>query len=292
MNYKADQLTHVPCNLCGADDTREIARKGPFAYVRCVQCGLIYVTPRPKDLRGRRQRLHDAGSDGKGNNADVSRMRTPGQIELLRREARRYIKYRRMNRLLDFGCSAGSFLAAARNEGWEATGVNISESRARAGREKKGPDIRPGTLREASFPDDYFDVIRINNVLEQLPDPLSELKEVWRILRPNGLLSLATINGRNTSTLLSGPDLNHYISPYLVYLFTPETLKRMLRRAGFRRVNIDTVGIKRGRYREGQIQWRSARKFLALFAIVLGRGHRIRATAKKIPLPYPPGESG
>jgi SAM-dependent methyltransferase len=181
-----------------------------------------------------------------------------------------------LNRLFDVGCSAGAFLAAARKEGWQATGVEISVGCARAGRERHGLDIRVGTLRESSFPGEYFDVVRMNNLLEHLPDPMADLLEACRVLRDGGLLALATINGRSLAAWLSGSAWRYYDPFCHVYVFTPSTLGRMLSRSGFGSARIRTHG-----FRWGSSPHRAG-KVLALIARAAGLGHRMRATAVKV----------
>jgi ribosomal protein S27E len=38
---------HVACNLCGSDAADPTVAKHGFTIVRCRQCSLAYVTPRP-----------------------------------------------------------------------------------------------------------------------------------------------------------------------------------------------------------------------------------------------------
>jgi hypothetical protein len=46
-----EELEHVPCNLCGRDDSQPVASRDkyrlPLTTVICQGCGLIYLNPRP-----------------------------------------------------------------------------------------------------------------------------------------------------------------------------------------------------------------------------------------------------
>jgi len=276
---EGERLERVRCNLCGCGEAAPVMSVGGFSYVRCVACGLVYVNPRPADLRGWHLRRYAEGRDGSGPDADIRRQYAAGRSARLAREARSYGRFRRLNRILDVGCSAGAFLAAAVKEGWKATGVEISPDCARAGRERLGLDIRVGTLAEANFPHECFDVIRMNNILEHLPDPMADLSEAGRVLRSGGLLSLATVNGRSLAALLSGKAWRYYDPRCHAYIFTPRTLRRMLRAAGFGEIRIRTHG-----FRWGTSPARAG-KALGAVARLTGLGHRMRAKAVKTPNP-------
>ncbi len=281
MISSTSSLIRVSCNLCGADEATSLFRKDSFSYVRCKRCGLIYVNPRTQDLRGWHKNRYREGRDGTGTENDVSRQYESSRMIRMERELNRYDNYRSLNRLLDVGCSAGAFLKVACRAGWQATGVDISETCARIGREREGLDIRLGAIAESAFPEEQFDIVRMNNVIEHLPDPLSDLREAYRVLRPDGLLVLATINARSLAAWLSGSDWRYY-DPYChVYVFTPKTLSGILQRAGFRDVKIGTHGFRWGSYREGYKNRKRLQQTLALISRLSGYGHRMRATATK-----------
>jgi 2-polyprenyl-3-methyl-5-hydroxy-6-metoxy-1,4-benzoquinol methylase len=44
-------------------------------------------------------------------------------------------------------------------------------------------DVRVGTLEQASFPSNFFDVVTLWDVLEHLHDPAESLYEIHRFLR-------------------------------------------------------------------------------------------------------------
>jgi 2-polyprenyl-3-methyl-5-hydroxy-6-metoxy-1,4-benzoquinol methylase len=143
-------------------------------------------------------------------------------------------------RLLDIGCHIGVFLEIAREQGWEAWGVEPSawaadQARARALR------VTTGTLREARFPDQFFDIVTMWDVIEHLTDPLSSLQEAYRVLAPGGIICIHTINIESPFARLMGHRWPWLMEMHLYY-FSPQTLTQMLEKAGFQVIEMVTQG--------------------------------------------------
>ena len=134
--------------------------------------------------------------------------------------------------MLDVGCHLGMFLEVARERGWDVTGVEPSRWSVEQARDA-GLDVRHGTLETVHFPDESFDVVTMWDVVEHLPDPLAELKRMHRILRPDGLLALSTMNVDALFPRLAGRRWPWYMQMHLVY-FSRRTLHNMLTKAGYR----------------------------------------------------------
>jgi predicted TPR repeat methyltransferase len=151
------------------------------------------------------------------------------------------MQHERGGRLLDVGCHTGIFLDVARKAGWETFGVEPSRwsaDRARA----RGLRVADGTLAEVELPGESFDVITMWDVIEHLADPAEELRRAHRLLRPNGLLAVSTMNVASWFPRLLGRRWPWYMQMHLYY-FTPATLRQMLDRTGFEMV--ETVPHKR-----------------------------------------------
>jgi SAM-dependent methyltransferase len=140
-------------------------------------------------------------------------------------------------RLLDVGCALGTFVAFASEQGWVASGVDVSGwSSARA--RERGLAVATGTLESQHYPAQHFTVVHASHVLEHVPDPASTLQEMRRILHPDGLLALEVPQEteslfeafRTLARIRPTPDLP---SPHL-YFFTAKTLRQLVASAGFR----------------------------------------------------------
>jgi ubiquinone/menaquinone biosynthesis C-methylase UbiE len=99
-------------------------------------------------------------------------------------------------RVLDGGCGAGEYVVALRRLGVEARGIEYHSAKVAAARSRGVPDewVCQGDLARVTFPDESFDVVILNEVLEHVPDEQLVLQEAYRILVPGGTLLVLSPN--------------------------------------------------------------------------------------------------
>jgi SAM-dependent methyltransferase len=138
-------------------------------------------------------------------------------------------------RILDFGCAAGFFLDIARSQGWQICGVELSSSMAHMASQRLG--ITVATALD-QLPDTNIDALTLWEVIEHLPRPLETLAALRARLRPGGLLMLSTPNTGHWQAQREHTNWISYRPPaHLLYL-TRDTLRDVLQRAGFERVQV------------------------------------------------------
>lgn len=135
-------------------------------------------------------------------------------------------------RLLDIGSGNGSFLAKMKKLGWDVTGVEPDKEAVSVSLEKYGLNVFQGTLDEAKFPDDYFNAITLNHVIEHVLDPVGLLKECRRVLKPGGELIVVTPNINSLGQYVFGKYWRGYEVPRHFFLFLPKTLKACAEQSG------------------------------------------------------------
>jgi SAM-dependent methyltransferase len=140
-------------------------------------------------------------------------------------------------RILEYGCGPAVVGQLAADDGWQVEAIDVGEW-IRQLQPKRSFRLRVGTLREQDWPTGHFDAIYAQDVLEHVQRPMDELNELARILRPGGLMYVHVPNYRSL-TICLGVSRFAYNEPlgHLNY-FTPVTLGRMLRRAGFSEVGL------------------------------------------------------
>jgi 2-polyprenyl-3-methyl-5-hydroxy-6-metoxy-1,4-benzoquinol methylase len=236
--------------MCQSDEARLFLATPVDTLVQCRHCRLIYVNPRPvaKDTDYEEvfflQEYKDVyGVDYIEDRANITRL-ARARLDVIER-------HQQGGNLLDVGCAAGFLLDEARRRGWEPSGVEISHFASQYARQELNLDVFTGTLEEAKFPQAEFDVVVLYFVLEHLRDPLALLREISRILKPGGLLSLAVPNIAGLYFRFKREDwiaerIRHQSH---FYEFSPSTLRRMLARAGLRTVALTSEG----RYARGHV---------------------------------------
>lgn len=150
----------------------------------CVTCATGQVTPMPSPSELARLYTQDYYEDfgaGPGIAGGRDEVR-PYLVERLARLTREYGR----GRLLDLGCGIGLFVAHAREQGWDAVGVEPSAWAAREGHRRFGIEIHNSTLEEAPLEKGSFDVVHANHVLEHVADPVATLRSAADLLRPGG----------------------------------------------------------------------------------------------------------
>ena len=92
--------------------------------------------------------------------------------------------------LLDIGAGTGDFLFTAKQNGWETIGVEPSE-KAKGNAIGKGIKFSDSTQDLESH---SFDVITMWHVLEHIPNLEIQIKELKRLVKPNGTIIIAVPN--------------------------------------------------------------------------------------------------
>jgi 2-polyprenyl-3-methyl-5-hydroxy-6-metoxy-1,4-benzoquinol methylase len=129
-------------------------------------------------------------------------------------------------RLLDFGAGAGAFVRAARDAGWDADGVEQSDSARLRGRETYDVDLR------AEVGTEVYDVITLWDVVEHLRQPEALLRMLAGRLAPGGLIFLETGNWENWRRIAERDRWGLYFYDHQFY-FTPASLAALLARCGY-----------------------------------------------------------
>lgn len=229
-------LVEVKCNICADDNTVCLFRKGIFNIVKCMNCGLVYVNPRPSDKRLKEKYGKDYYYSAAG--IPISKQLTYQDFFKTMRDCAIDGK-----NLLDVGCGTGEFLDLAYKQGWQPKGVETSEYAVNYAKGNYNIEVFSDDLGDVRFPDKYFDVITMWDSIEHLPDPRKELSEINRILKTGGLVYISTTNLSGFSQKLFGTTSNQFCPEEHIYYFTPGTAARLLKDCGFSQVKVKTQHI-------------------------------------------------
>lgn len=236
-------MQQIDCPLCGASDfvpalelrDRLLGIDGQFQMVRCARCELHCLNPQPTMAELTRYYPEDYHPFA---------VPPPDQLPLLQRLSVNYglhkrrkavTRYKGGGSLLEIGCANGLFLDAMRQTGhWQLQGVDVSEPAVRYAQEQFGLDVFHGPLEDAKFPDSSFDAVVMWDVLEHVHQPKETLREIHRLLKPDGVFVFRLPLLDSWDQELFGPFWSGWDAPRHLTLFSRHTLKLMLAETGFR----------------------------------------------------------
>ncbi len=203
-----------------------------FSYLRCAQCGLVRLDPRPSQEA--LSRYYPADYEAFQERAENWLFR----LGRHRAESRRLHAIRRHlstwpGRALDVGCATGDFLALLQRHGWSVAGIEPHAAGAARAAQRLGPGaVQALPLEEAVLPERSFHLITLWDVLEHLPDPPGALVRLAHALAPSGLLVLGVPNLDSWDAHLFGRNWIGWDAPRHLFLFPDTQLRAMLAAAG------------------------------------------------------------
>lgn len=133
-------------------------------------------------------------------------------------------------KILDCGCGEGVLVEEFRSKGYDIEGID---------KNYESEFVKKGDITSINYPDNYFDVVLVLDVLEHLPynEQYKALNEIKRILKDRGVMILSIPNIANISARLkllvlgelsrTDKDYNHLGER------TFKEMKRILQQNGF-----------------------------------------------------------
>ncbi len=154
----------------------------------------------------------------------------------------KFEKYRKTGKILDVGCSIGLFLNEAKKRGWEVYGTEFMDNAIEICT-KNGIIMNKGKLNPEWFPENSFDIVTSLEVIEHINNPVEEVRNIHRILRPGGLFYFTTPNFNAAERYLLKGKYNIIDYPEHLSYYTKRTINYLLTRNGFRKKKLSTTGI-------------------------------------------------
>lgn len=166
----------------------------PYAILRCPDCGLVFYDPLPtpeEQAAFYAQEWADDGGKYVNEYDDLEHEAINRRLNFAPR-LDWFAAQGLSGRMLDVGCSVGTFMATALERGWEVEGCDLGGDACRRAAERTGRPAHEGTLEDIRFPDEHFDAVHASQVIEHVLSPAAFLAECHRILKPGGGLLVAT----------------------------------------------------------------------------------------------------
>ena len=205
IKLMTDNQASRPCVICDVTDNKQYCSFNGLEYVQCNACKLIYV-----DNFADNEKMYKAYTGGGFKSfrrklfAPIRRMRSiKGYAHFLQRAreifafAKQHVSVEGKKTYLDIGCNKGFLLAAGAEEGCDVHGVELVTELIRPfcnTYPQFSKQVYSDKFQDVAkrFSDRHFDVITAIDVVEHFEDPLSDLREVYRILKDDGVFIIQT----------------------------------------------------------------------------------------------------
>ena len=238
------------CPICGVEPLEPHASGRDFEYQttgdvewtlrRCAACDVLALSPRPFEselslIYPKNYYAYDF----------TSRQSIGYRVKafLDRRAAAVYLSYG-VGNVLDVGCGDGRLLRTFAALGVPAArlfGVELDARAAEAGR-SHGFHIELKRFEDVDFPDGFFQLILLQQVIEHVPDPRGMIEKLSRLLAPGGAAILETPNTVSWDhSLFKNRYWGGYHIPRHFFLFNKRSLRVLLERAGLSVANVRSL---------------------------------------------------
>lgn len=220
-----NSLVYPSCDYCATDQNRILFssidkrfKQTPrtiFNVVRCKNCGLVYLSPRPSKTRIADyypSQFYDSREDALKEKQYILESRFVGKPE--------------GRKLLDIGCANGGFVRFMRNKGWAADGTDVIETKGQA----NDSNIFIGQIDEIGLKEACYDVVTAWAVMEHVHSPTLYFSTIFKLLKPNGRFIFLVPNFNSiASRVFQDEDV-----PRHLHFFTRKTLSNYASKCKFK----------------------------------------------------------
>lgn len=250
------------CDLCGSEDSsfyfsnfdRMLKIKGDYSIYKCKKCGLLSIFPSPTREELNPHYNPNKYSVLKGTKTEKKMRIAYNLFQLIYYNVTmlypnsyifnsilnntigsffRTVEYKDNGRILDIGCGIGYFLLVTKYLGMKSYGVEPGDFDHSLS-SHHNLDIFNGTLLEAKYDSNFFDVITINHVLEHVNNPSEYLAEMYRILKPGGTLIIGVPISDGLAFKIFGKYWSQLDTPRHIYIFSKKNLESYAKKFGFK----------------------------------------------------------
>ena len=135
-------------------------------------------------------------------------------------------------KILDIGTGTGYFLNQMKNAGWDVSGIEQDHDAREFGKSHFGLNVFDKN-KLFDFDENSFDVITMWHVLEHIHRYDEYLKQIKKILKPNGKLIIAVPNYTSTDARHYKKYWAAYDLPIHLWHFSPKSIKLLLDKYNF-----------------------------------------------------------
>lgn len=229
-----------PCPICGRTGGRVVFEKaidfshvgkGRFIvpFLKCKICDFIYTV---NNFMKFNEMWYEKIYDNDKEASAMNKKRFLDWLDIIE-------PFRKTNKIFESGFGTGGFLKTAYYErAWECAGNEISAKAC-----DKLSFCKAYNCDITDVPEDgRYDAVMSLGTIEHVSDPVSQIKNYYRLLRRGGVCFLSTPNINSINRFVSGKEYRLFHPEHMSY-FTVKTIKRVFRANGFSDAKIWTQNI-------------------------------------------------
>ena len=255
LAVQAERIDMFECRVCGnrENNTRLIARemafglREEFEYFECSSCGCLQIVEIPSDLsKYYPQNYYSFSAPNDGNvlkqylkrkwiSHALGRQSLIGQMLVKRWGVPQLAQWVEQagvgfgQAILDIGCGTGHLLLVLRNAGFSNL-TGIDTHLARDFHYRNGVVVLKRALDDI---EGVYDFVMLHDSFEHMPDPLSTLWNVHRLLKPNRFALIRMPVARSYARQIYGVDWVQLDAPRHLFVHTEESLRILASTVGF-----------------------------------------------------------
>jgi 2-polyprenyl-3-methyl-5-hydroxy-6-metoxy-1,4-benzoquinol methylase len=235
------QLINVNCYNCHSNEYKLYDRENGYNLVKCSNCGLLYVNPRPIDdeiTLAHRVGIHRGEQELHSTNPfnDIMIQRYQKILTDFYNPLELYNKT-----WLDIGCGNGEFLVALRAFTGNRLQIKGSEPNTLKVQTARDHKLNVNFI-DLGRHDDKYDFVSFLNVYSHLPNPIEALNNWKRLIKKDGEIFIET---GHSCHLPSRYHFKPYLIPDHLSFANKKILISILSKSGFK---ILKLKIYRGNY--------------------------------------------
>lgn len=223
----------IKCNICNSTGIHTKYVKHGINVMECEKCSLCFVHPIPSVEKQKKyyNEHYQSGRYRTYQNAyEIRKKLNKKRFEEIK-------KYKPSGNHLDIGCATGFFLDVAKDNGLVVYGTELSQEAVMIAR-KRHKDIFNGTVEQANYQSEFFDLVTIYDLIEHVLDPTQTFEEVNRIMKKNGLVVITTPDIKSWHAKILGKHF-YQIDPFQhLFYFSPKSMKNIMAKTGFEIIEI------------------------------------------------------
>lgn len=221
-------MESVDCIFCHKPNDEVAIMENGYQGRRCVDCRLIYISPRPNALETAQLYSDEHAAlyaDAQLHFEQYKRTEASETLKIIQ-------KFKANGTILELGAGGGSFLATARASGFVPYAIELNPIEAAWMARDLNIPCESAPLNLNSFQGKKFDIIYHRDVLSHLHDPLHTFEMINQSLQDKGLVifetgNIADVNPRYLWLF------SQFLYPDHLYFFGERSLRLLLERTGF-----------------------------------------------------------